>query len=130
MALGLVALPVAAYAQEYVRLLDNSGAPITSTNPLPTGASSGILQAGCTNAVVAITGSSTQITMTGPSTHLTVTNPHASATLFVNLTNAVATTSNFPIAPGAAMTWDGLPVFTGVKAITSTGTINAGVSGW
>lgn len=124
------ALPTVAHAQGYVRLLDASGNPITSANPLPTGASGGLPQASLTNAVVAIAATSTQITLAGASTHLTIVNPSATATLYVNLTNAAATTSHFPIAPGAAMTWDALPPITGVKAISSSGSINAGVTAW
>jgi hypothetical protein len=73
-----------------------------------------------------IPASSTLIPLTGPSTQVTVVNYSSGTTLYVNMYGATCTNTNFSLAPGAGMTWDG-GVYTQLSILGSAATGTYGV---
>lgn len=127
-----MAIP-AAHSQAYTRLWESTAnKPVTSTNPLPvtTTPSTVVTQATITNTTASIENTSTTITLAAASTHLSIKTDPTAAVIYVDLANGTATTADFRIEPGAALTLDNLPAMTQFKYIGASATGTISICAW
>ena len=115
-----LALPSSAIAQQWVRMTDAKGNAISSTNPLPAGTTSTSL-ANSTSLNVSINGSAQTVNLATASNTVTVSNS-TSSTIYISFSSA-ATSSNFPLPPGFAFSFNNLPGAMKVYLLGTSGNV-------
>jgi hypothetical protein len=86
---------------------------------------SGQPQGNFTNTTASVANSDTTITLTKASRHVIIKTDPAAAIIYVDLNSGTATTADFRIEPGGALTYEGEPVATfHYIGATATGTIS------
>lgn len=87
----------------------------------------GIPLANATNTNFTIQNTNTLVTLAAPASNVTILNTSSTATIYVDFTGGAATTGDFPIPPGYAFTFTGLPLVERFRYIGSAAGDVAGV---
>ncbi len=109
--------------------ISTGGAVVSNSNPLRTQQPT-VTQANITNTTANVPNTDTAVTLTASSTHICVKTDPAAAILYVDFTNGAATTADFRIDPGAAITLDNLPGITSIHVIGASATGTYSVAAW
>lgn len=89
----------------------------------------GNVQGSITNTTTTIPNTSTTVTLTAASRHIILVNSHTTTIVYVDLNNATATSADFAVGPGCALTYEG-PAITSFKILGSAASGNYSVLAW
>lgn len=105
-----------------------NGATVSTTNPLPV-SPNGVAQASIVNVTAAVANTDTTIALGGSFTHCIIKTDTGAAAIYVDLANATATTGDFKVDGGGALTYTGAPI-TGFHYIGAAVTGNISYLAW
>lgn len=111
----------------YSNLLQGNAA-LSTTNPLPV-SPNGVAQASIVNVTAAVANVDTTIAFGASFTHAIIKTDTGASAIFVDLANGTATTADFKVDGGGALTYTGAPI-TGFHYIGSSASGNISYLAW
>jgi hypothetical protein len=108
--------------------ISQGGAVLSSTNPIFVVPGS-VAQASITNTTASVPNTSTTVTLAAASRHVIVKTDPAAAILYVDFADGTATSADFRVEPGGAVTIEG-PSITTFKILGASATGTYSVLAW